>query len=443
MNRITRYILILLIGIFVGAGITFEHAVHAERTAASGDPGLGPLPFNQLKTFAEVFNTIKADYVKPVSNKRLITYAIRGMLSHLDPHSDYMDRSQYRDLQVDTEGRFGGLGIEVSMEHNMLVVVSPIDGTPAARSGIKPGDIIAQINKEPVQGLTLEQAVHMMRGRPGSHIRLVVLRKGAPKPLTFNLTRSIIHVPSVKARLLARNFGYLRISQFQANTPRNLRAGLKKLVAENKGPLKGLVLDLRNNPGGVLNAAVAVSNDFLNKGVIVSTRGRTPGSDRVFRAHPDGDLLHGAPVVVLVNAGSASASEIVAGALQDDKRAIIVGTRTFGKGSVQTIMPMSNGGALRLTTADYFTPNGKSIQDLGITPNIVVHQGRFVRTGTGEIRLHEDDLEGHLANPDGLKAAPAKKGAPHFGSLNNDYQLQQALNLLKGIAIADAARAGH
>ncbi|MHB1587774.1 MAG: S41 family peptidase [Acidiferrobacteraceae bacterium] len=442
MNRITRYILILLIGIFVGAGITFEHAVQAERASASTDAGLGPLPFNQLKTFAQVFNTIKADYVAPVSNKRLIGYAIRGMLSRLDPHSDYMDRNEYRDLQVDTEGRFGGLGIEVSMEHNMLMVVSPIDGTPAARKGIKPGDIIIRLNKQPVQGMTLEQAVHMMRGRPGSHIVLTILRKGASKPLKFDLVRSVIHVPSVKSRLLARNFGYVRITQFQANTPRNLRAALKKLAADNKAPLKGLVLDLRNNPGGVLNAAVDVSDDFLNKGIIVSTKGRTPDSDRVFRARP-GDMLDGAPIVVLVNGGSASASEIVSGALQDNKRAIIVGTQTFGKGSVQTILPMPNGGALRLTTADYYTPNGKSIQDVGITPNIIVHQGRFVRTGTGEIRLHEVDLEGHLANPDGVKAAAKHKKVPHFGSLNSDYQLQQALNLLKGIAIADAARAVH
>ncbi|MHB1950742.1 MAG: S41 family peptidase [Acidiferrobacteraceae bacterium] len=442
MNRITRYILILLIGIFVGAGITFEHAVEAERAGASQEGDLGPLPFNQLKLFAQVFNTVKADYVTPVSNKRLIGYAIRGMLSGLDPHSDYMDRNEFRDLQVDTEGRFGGLGIEVSMEHSMLVVVSPIDGTPAARAGVKPGDIIIRLNKQPVQGMTLEQAVHMMRGRPGSHIILTVLRKGAAKPIKFDLVRSVIHVPSVKSRLLARNFGYVRISQFQANTPRNLKAALKELVARNKGPLKGLVLDLRNNPGGVLNAAVDVSDDFLNGGIIVSTKGRTPDSDHVFRARP-GDMLHGAPIVVLVNGGSASASEIVAGALQDNHRAIIVGTDTFGKGSVQTILPLPNGGALRLTTADYYTPNGKSIQDVGITPNIIVHQGRFVRTGAGEIRLHEVDLEGHLANPDGIKAAKQSKKASQLGSLDSDYQLQQALNLLEGIAIADAARAGH
>lgn len=437
MKQMTRYILILLVGVFMGAGITFEQAVLAQRSS-SDEAGLGPLPFNQLKTFAEVFNTVKADYVHPVSNKVLIQYAIRGMLSGLDPHSDYMDRNEYRDLQVDTEGQFGGLGIEVSMEHGMLVVVSPIDGTPAARSGLAAGDIIVRLGKQPVQGLTLGQAVHLMRGKPGSSIVLTVIRKGAAKPLTFTLVRSIIHVPSVKTALLAPGFGYLRISQFQANTPRNLRHGMERLVAQNKGPLKGLVLDLRNNPGGVLTAAVSVSDDFLNHGLIVYTKGRTPDANHQFRATA-GDMLHGAPMVVLVNGGSASASEIVAGALQDNKRAIVMGTQTFGKGSVQTILPMSNGGALRLTTAEYYTPSGRSIQDVGITPDIEVQQGRFVKTSNGGIMLRESDLAGHLVNPNGTTAShDVKDNKAVAAQLASDYQLDQALEVLRGASIVQA-----
>ncbi|HET9122681.1 MAG TPA: S41 family peptidase [Acidiferrobacteraceae bacterium] len=442
MKQATRYVLILLVGILAGAGVTFERAVLADRAEAGSASGMGPLPFNQLKTFAEVFNTVKADYVFPVSNKKLITYAIRGMLSRLDPHSGYMDRRQFHDLEVDTEGRFGGLGLEVSMQRGMLVVVSPIDGSPAAHSGIKPGDVIIQINKQAVEGMTLGEAVHMMRGKAGSQITLTVVRKGTAKPLSFTLTRSVIHVPSVRGRMLAAGFGYLRISQFQSNTPANIRHQFADLVRENHGPLQGLVLDLRNNPGGVLTAAVSVADDFLQHGVIVSTKGRTPDANHAFRATP-GDLLHGAPMIVLVNGGSASAAEIVSGALQDHHRALVVGTQTFGKGSVQTILPMPNGGALRLTTAQYYTPDGKSIQDVGITPNIVVHQGKFVRSGSGQLLLRETDLSGHLQNPDGIKPVKPKPGKPEYGSLDNDFQLQQALNLLKGIAMTEAAGHSH
>ena len=442
MKQATRYVLILLVGVLAGAGITFERAVLADRADAQTATGMGPLPFSELKTFAEVFNTVKADYVFPVTNKKLITYAIRGMLSRLDPHSGYMDKRQFHDLEVDTEGRFGGLGLEVSMQHGMLVVVSPIDGSPAAHSGIKPGDVIVQINQRAVEGMTLGDAVHMMRGKAGSEIKLTVVRKGSPKPISFTLTRSVIHVPSVKGRMLAAGYGYLRISQFQSNTPANIRHQFADLVRTNNGPLKGLVLDLRNNPGGVLTAAVSVADDFLNHGVVVSTKGRTADANHSFRATP-GDILHGAPIVVLVNGGSASAAEIVSGALQDHRRALIVGTQTFGKGSVQTILPMPNGGALRLTTAQYYTPSGKSIQDVGITPNIVVHQGKFVRSDDGQLLLRETDLSGHLQNPDGIKPAKTKGGKPKYPSLDDDFQLQQALNLLKGIALTEVAGHSH
>ncbi len=433
-KSLTRYALILLAGVFLGAGLTVERAVEADR-AAHERATLSQLPLRELRTFAEVFNIVKAEYVVPVSSRTLIDNALRGMVNNLDPHSQYLDPRQYRQLRVDTTGRFGGVGLEVTEYKGFLKVVTPIHGTPGGRSGIKPGDLIVRINGTFIQGLSLRKAVRLLRGRPGSTVALTVLRKGQAQPLTFRLERQIIKIHSVAGRLLAPGYAYLRISEFQGDTGKGVTRALTHLIAANHGPLKGLVLDLRDNPGGVLNAAVAVCDDFMNHGVVVSTRGRIPSSDVVFRAHGP-DLLHGAPMVVLVNGGSASAAEIVAGALQDNRRAVIMGTKTFGKGSVQTIMPMGNGGALRLTTARYFTPNGRSIQNLGIAPNIVVHEGKFVSAAPNGF-LRETNLPGHLANPNPPKTAPK----PHALSpatrklLDEDYQLREAFDLLRGISI--------
>ena len=431
-----RYALILLLGIFVGVGITLERAVQADRpTSTAASEADSPLPIEELRTFTEVFSRIKTDYVEPVSDKKLIDDAIQGMLAGLDPHSAYMDPEQFKEMRVGTEGEFGGLGIEVTMEDGLVKVVSPIDGSPAAHAGIKPGDFIIQLDQKAVKGMTLNDAVKYMRGKPGSQIKLTVVREGSNKPLTFTLTRSIIKIESVKNRILEPGYGYIRISQFQANTGDSLNHALKTLKRENKGNLKGLVLDLRNNPGGVLNAAVSVADTFLNKGLIVYTDGRVPDSRLKFSATP-GDALNGAPIVVLVNGGSASASEIVAGALQDNKRAIIMGTKTFGKASVQTIIPMSDGSALRLTTARYYTPSGRSIQNLGIVPNVIVDEMKIAKQqNANDGMLKEADLAGHLqntgpANPN----APAPEAVP-VDTVGSDYQLQEALNLLKGITI--------
>ncbi len=434
-KSIMRYALILLTGVFLGAGLTIERAVQAERDAHQ-NAALSRLPLKELRTFAEVFNIVKAEYVVPVSNSKLINNAIRGMVNNLDPHSQYLDPRQYKHLQVDTTGRFGGVGLEVGEYKGFLRVVTPIHGTPGGRSGIRPGDLIVRVNGTFIQGLSLRKAVRLLRGRPGSSVTLTVLRKGITRPLTFHLERQIIKIHSVAGKLLAPGYGYVRLSEFQGDTGHGLTRTLLQLKAENHGPLKGLILDLRDNPGGVLNAAVAVCDDFLNKGVIVSTRGRVPSSDVVFHAHGP-DLLHGAPMVVLVNGGSASAAEIVAGALQDNRRAIIMGSKTFGKGSVQTIMPMSNGGALRLTTARYFTPDGHSIQNIGITPNIVVHEGQFVPSHHKPF-LREINLPGHLHNPNPPKTTAARGvlvSAKVQNILNHDYQLRQAFDLLKGVAV--------
>ncbi len=433
-KSVTRYAVILLAGVFLGAGLTVERAVQAER-AAHARATLAHLPLRELRTFAEVYNIVKAEYVVPVSSHKLIDDALRGMVDNLDPHSQYLDPRQYRHLTVDTTGRFGGVGLEVTEYKGFLKVVTPIHGTPGGRSGIRPGDLIVRIDGTFIQGLSLRKSVHLLRGRPGSTVELTILRKGVSRPLTFHLRRQVIKIHSVASRLLAPGYGYLRISEFQGGTGKGVTRALTRLQAENHAPLKGLVLDLRDNPGGVLNAAVAVCDDFLNHGVIVSTRGRIPSSDVVFHAHGP-DLLHGAPMVVLVNGGSASAAEIVSGALQDNRRAIIMGTRTFGKGSVQTIMPMNNGGALRLTTARYFTPNGRSIQNLGITPNIVVHEGKFTPSGGNDF-LREVDLPDHLSNPNPPKTQAKAAGVPPATRklLDEDYQLRQGFDLLRGLSV--------
>jgi len=431
-GQVLRYALILLIGVFVGAGITLERAVRAEREAAKAEP----LPIDELRTFTEVFSRIKADYVEPVDDKKLLRDAIQGMLTGLDPHSSFLDPEGFKEMRVGTEGEFGGLGIEVTMEDGFVKVVSPIEDTPAARAGLKTGDLIIRLDSKAVKGMTLNEAVALMRGKPGSDITLTVVREGQPKPLSFTLTRAVIKIQSVKYRMLEDGFAYLRITQFQSNTGDNLKAAVNKLKLQSKTGFKGVVLDLRNNPGGVLNAAVAVSDAFLTGGLIVYTEGRTADAELKFSATPT-DLATGAPMVVLVNGGSASASEIVAGALQDHKRAVIMGTKTFGKGSVQTLLPMSGGAALKLTTACYYTPSGRSIQASGIVPDVVVEEAKITKSEkNGMEMLKEADLTGHLEGKSKVPA-DAAKGQPSvtLDGAGEDYQLQEAVNLLKGISI--------
>jgi carboxyl-terminal processing protease len=409
-----------------------------------GDPGTAradvpdDLPLEDLRTFAEVYGRIKNDYVEGVQDKTLLESAIRGMLSGLDPHSDYLGKEEYRDLQVGTSGEFGGLGIEVGMENGFVKVIAPIDDTPAQRAGLQAGDVIIRIDDKPVKGMSLSEAVNLMRGKPGSEIGLTVLRSGDGQPFSVTLERAIIHVASVKSRTLEPGFGYLRISNFQARTTEDVLAAIGKLKEDSAEGLRGLVLDLRNNPGGVLNAAVGVSDAFITDGLIVYTEGRLPDSKLEFSAGPD-DVLAGAPLVVLVNQGSASASEIVAGALQDHKRALIMGAKTFGKGSVQTIVPIDDSTALKLTTARYYTPSGRSIQAQGIVPDIQLERGEFKPLQESEVGpLTEADLSNHLdgAAP-GVKSTEESSGK---GLAAEDLQLAEALNVLKGLAILGHAK---
>jgi carboxyl-terminal processing protease len=447
-----RNILILLVGFILGATLSLCSSVLAEKEApvSTKVDDLQALPFDELRTFTEIFGRIKQDYVEPVSDKKLLEDAIRGMLSGLDPHSAYLASEEYKELQEGTTGQFGGLGIEVGMENGFVKVVSPIDDTPAQRAGIKAGDLIVRLDDKPVKGMTLADAVKIMRGEPGSDIVLTVVREGEEAPLKFTLTRDIIKVKSVKNKLLEKNYGYLRISSFQSGTGQGLVDAVDELKKENEGPLKGVVLDLRNNPGGVLNAAVDVSDAFIESGLIVYTEGRIKNSEMRFSATPD-DIINGAPIVVLINGGSASASEIVAGALQDHKRAIIMGEKSFGKGSVQTILPTSNGAAVKLTTARYFTPSGRSIQAQGIEPDVTLARVKLESLDKAKIEsIKEADLTHHLTNgnakpekkseeddKDDAKDKSEKDGDASESSEAEirDYPLHEALNLLKGISI--------
>lgn len=422
---------VLAAGLMVLAGVlAYERTAVAERAETASD-----MPLEELRVFAEVFGRIKNDYVEPVEDRKLLNYAIEGMLSGLDPHSAYLDEDDYRDLRVGTSGEFGGLGIEVGMENGFVKVISPIDDTPAKRAGVMSGDLIIRLDDHPVKGMSLDEAVKLMRGKPGSEIRLTIVREGEDKPLEITVVRDVIKTVSVKQRMLEPGFGYVRVSQFQARTPEDLLTGIGGLKRKAGGSLKGLVLDLRDNPGGVLNAAVAISDAFLTSGTIVYTEGRIRDSQLKFKAAPD-DVLEGAPVVVLVNGGSASASEIVAGALQDHKRAVIMGQQTFGKGSVQTIVPVNERTAVKLTTARYFTPNGRSIQAEGIVPDIQLGNVQLTRGKESAKRLKEADLAGHLKNgeDDGDDGKRKDKASEKNGT-EKDYALSEALNLLKGLAI--------
>lgn len=436
-------------GIILGATLVFGQMVFADRESARPD-----LPLEDLRTFSEIFGRIKSSYVEPVEDKQLLENAIRGMLSGLDPHSTYLNQEEFQELREGTSGQFGGLGIEVSMEDGFVKVVAPIDDTPAAEAGIQAGDLIIRLDETPVKGMTLNEAVEIMRGEPGTKLMLTIIREGASKPIKVEITRAIIKVESVKKKMLEPGYGYVRITTFQSRTGASLREAISELKKENDGQLDGLVLDLRNNPGGVLEAAVNVSDAFLKKGLIVYTDGRIPDSDQKFHATPD-DLLNGAPMIVLVNGGSASASEIVAGALQDHKRAIVMGSKTFGKGSVQTIMPLTNDTAVKMTTARYYTPSGRSIQAEGIVPDIEISGIRVAAIDEKEFTpLRERDLAHHLENGNGEEEADEKgqdsevsvtaESADTVAETDDeeaqplevtDYALAQALNLLKGVAI--------
>lgn len=445
MKSSARFALVLSMGLVLGFTTGIGGSVLADRQEASG----ASLPLDELRNFSEVFGKIKGDYVEEVSDKQLLEYAIRGMLSGLDPHSSYLDEDEFKELQVGTTGEFGGLGIEVGMEDGFVKVVAPIDDTPAALAGVEAGDLVIRLDDTPVKGLTLNEAVKIMRGKPGTDITLTIVRDGEQKPLQVTITRDIIKVKSVKSRMLDDGYGYVRVTSFQTHTTDHVNRALSELRKESNGQLKGLVLDLRNNPGGVLGAAVGVSDAFLKKGLIVYTEGRASDAKLSFNATPD-DLIDGAPMVVLVNGGSASASEIVAGALQDQKRAVIMGTRSFGKGSVQTIFPMSNNTAVKLTTARYFTPSGRSIQAEGIEPDITLEQLKVSKAeddAAAFALVKEADLNGHLSNGNGKKGGDAAADGTAENNTNDkkgnslaseDYALHEALNLLKGLNILQA-----
>jgi carboxyl-terminal processing protease len=470
MNRLKLFSLILL-GFVAGVLVSAYNPAIAQKEARSG------LPVEDLRLFAEVFNAIKQGYVEPVEDRKMIANAISGMLSNLDPHSAYLDTESFKELQVGTQGEFGGLGIEVGMEDGLVKVVSPIEDTPAFRAGVKAGDLIFKLDDDPVKGMTLNEAVKKMRGKPGTKIRLSIFRKGESKPVEVSLNREVIKVQSIKSKLVEPGYAWVRITQFQENTIPLLAKHLKDLYRQ--GELKGLVLDLRNDPGGLLHSAVGVSAAFLPANAkVVATDGRVQEARQTYSATPGDyarnsedflkDLPEGVkkvPLVVLVNGGSASASEIVAGALQDHKRAVIMGTQTFGKGSVQTILPLPGDAAIKLTTARYYTPSGRSIQAKGIVPDIVVSEGgRSDRIAF----LREADLIGHLENDrdtgetakDAGAAAPKKSDEARHGKKDpggkadkggkeeddslpppleyasaSDQQFQQALNLLKGLQI--------
>ena len=435
---------ILFLGIILGVLLSLGGTVIADRESdvvIETEANIKPvevisLPYEELRTFTEVFGRIKRDYVEPVSDKKLLEDAIKGMLAGLDPHSAYLDVEQYKGLREGTTGQFGGLGIEVTMENGFVKVVSPIDDTPAQRAGIMAADLIVRLDEKPVKGMTLSDAVKIMRGKPDTDILLTVIREGEEKPLKITITRAIIKVKSVKNKMLEEGYGYLRISSFQSRTSQGVIDAVAELKKENKADLKGLVLDLRNNPGGVLNAAVGVSDAFLEKGLIVYTEGRIKNSEMRFNAAP-GDVINGVPLVVLINAGSASASEIVAGALQDHKRAIIMGEKSFGKGSVQTILPTGGNAAVKLTTARYYTPLGRSIQAEGIEPDVALARVKLESLEGLKFKpVKEADLSHHLENGKGEeKAEKTVEKDDKTGLDIRDYALHEALMLLKGLNI--------
>jgi len=409
----------------LGAGLGFGAALTVFPSAQGSSDA-----YRQIGLFQDAFQTVRSKYVRPVQDSELIDAAIEGMVSNLDPHSSYMNAKEFGDLQIQMHGEFGGLGIEVTIDDGLVKVVSPIDDTPAARAGLKPGDFVAAIDGSPIQGLPLGEAIDKMRGAPGSKVTLTILRTGMKKPFDVTLARAQIHVDSAKWHREG-DIGYIRLTQFSENTASGLERAIGELKKQIGPGLKGYVLDLRNNPGGMLDQAIQVSDDFLNGGQVVSTRGRNTDDNEKYDAR-GGDITGGRPVIVLVNGGTASASEIVAGALQDNHRAKVIGMTTFGKGSVQTVIPLGQGGgALRLTTARYYTPSGHSIQAQGIIPDVAVAQGTEDQLTKFE-RSSEADLPGHLNNDAASKAKKQDVIRPPANSKIEDFQLSYALDLLNG-----------
>ena len=408
------------------------------------DKGDAALPLDDLRTFTDVYARIKKDYVTEVDDSDLLKNAIRGMLSGLDSHSSFLDAEQFRELQIGTSGEFGGLGIEVGMENGFVKVIAPIDDTPAQRAGVQAGDLIIKLDDTQVKGLSLEEAVNLMRGKKGSKITLTILREGEDAPFDVTITRDLIRVRSVRSRILEPGFGYVRISNFQSKTTRGLRDAIESLEGKNKAPLQGLVLDLRNNPGGLLTGAVGVSDVFLEDGaLIVYIKGRIEDAEMKYSASSV-DTLDGAPLVVLINRGSASASEIVAGAMQDHKRGTVLGTTSFGKGSVQTILPLRDNTALKLTTARYYTPSGRSIQNEGIVPDILLKEADDPDSTDADAPSGEAALQNPLENEDGDQGEPRKPASvvivpkPREGD-TTDHALDEALKLLKGMVYTKRA----
>ncbi|YCA16518.1 S41 family peptidase [Kushneria sp. AK178] len=393
----------------------------------------GSLPLEDIQALAQVFERIKQAYVDDVDDQTLLRNAMRGMLKGLDPHSDYLDEDAFRMLHEMTEGEFGGIGIEVGQEDNRLMVISPIDDTPASRAGLQPRDLIIEIDGKSTDGMSLEEAVGLMRGEPGSEIELTLAREGEDAPIEVSLERDNIQAASVSSRMLTPGYGYLRISQFQENTATQASEAIASLKDEaGDDGLSGVVLDLRNNPGGLLDGAVGVADLFIDSGLVVYTEGRLADSDMQFEAHGDTALAE-TPLVVLINGGSASAAEIVAGALQDHHRAVVLGTESFGKGSVQSVMPLDDNTGIKLTTALYYTPGGRSIQAEGITPDVMVRRGRL-ELEQSRFEIRESNLRGHLQNADGERDRE-EEALPDSPIATDDYQLGEALNLLRGINV--------
>ncbi|NII12209.1 S41 family peptidase [Oleiagrimonas sp. C23AA] len=411
----------------------------ASSSATAGTVGDDNVSLKDIRHFAQVFQMVRQAYVEKVSSKTLMNDAIRGMLAGLDPHSAYLDKQGLKDLDEDTTGKYAGLGIEVLPVDGELKIVSPIDGTPAKQAGIQPGDTVLEIDGKPVDPQAVGDSIDQLRGKPGSHVHLLIARKGADKPLTFDIERKVIQVPSVKVDQVAPGYAYIRISQFQEDTASELDDGLAAFIKKHGQP-RGAILDLRSNPGGLVTAAVGTADTFLDGGTIVSTRGRLADANMSFSAHP-GDMLHGAPLVVLVDHGTASAAEIVSGALKDHQRALIIGQRTFGKGVVQTVLPLDAEHAVKITTARYYTPNGISIQAKGITPDIALASLKVQQADHApQLIGSESDLPNHLANEH-----PGKKAARtgNDGKLaERDYALSEALNVLKGLSLAQRPPAG-
>lgn len=421
----------LLVGFLLSAAFT----VSAGEEGSSSETQK-TLPLEELQRFSEVFDRIKNAYVEPVDDAKVLEDAIRGMITGLDPHSSYLEPEAFQELQEHTSGEFGGVGIEISLEDGFIRVIAPIDDTPAQKAGIKAGDLITRLDDVSVQNMGLDDAIARMRGKPGTPIVLTVLRQGEEKPLDIKMLRDVIKVTSIKSKLLGEDIAYIRITQFQGNTGDDLKKNLRNLQQDRE--LKGVVLDLRNNPGGVLQSAVEVVDAFIDSGMIVYTKGRLDSSDTEFLATKNTEIGD-VPMVVLINGGSASASEIVAGALQDHHRAVIMGTVSFGKGSVQTILPLTDSRALKLTTARYYTPSGRSIQAQGIVPDVVVEDVELRKTDANRT-VKERDLSGHLTNGPEDEKLDAELADASKGLAERDYQVYEALNLLKALSIVGKAK---